>query len=109
MLEIELIHLQPFTESHFHFLIAVQSASSKVLFQSPKQMVCCTLPYSKCCLINTELTDCETSLTEHASYSQGLYMPLDASHSSQCYMLYIILFNISTGKIILHCSETNEV
>jgi len=78
----EMIHLQPFTDSHFHFLITVQSTSSKVLFQSPKQMVCCTLPYSKCSLINTELMECETSLTEYASYSQGLHMASDARHSS---------------------------
>jgi len=79
---IVVIHLQPFTKNHFHFLIAVQSASSKVLFQSPKQMVCCILPYSKCSLINTELMDYETSLTEHDSYSQGLHMASDARHSS---------------------------
>jgi len=84
MVEIEIIHLQPFTENHFHFLIAVQSISSKALFQSPKQMVCCTLAYSKCTLIITELMDYETSLTEHASYSQGLRMALDASRSSHC-------------------------
>ena len=58
MVEIEIIHLQPFTENHFHFLITLQSASSKVLFQSPKQMVCCTLAYSKCTLSNTQPMDC---------------------------------------------------
>jgi len=82
MLEIEIIHLQPFIESHFHFVIAVQSASSKVLFQPSKQMVCCTLPCSKCSLINTKLMECETSLSEHDSYSQVLHMALDDSQSS---------------------------
>jgi len=84
MVEIEIIHLQPFTENHFHFLIAVQSASSRMLFQSPKQRVCCMLAYSKWTLINTELMDYETSLNEHASYSPGLLMVSDASHSSHC-------------------------
>jgi hypothetical protein len=69
--------------NHFHF-IAVQLASSKVLFQSPKQMVCCMLAYSKCTRNNTELLVYETSLTENASYSQGLHMASDASHSSHC-------------------------
>ena len=27
----------------------------------------------------------------------------------KCYMLHIMLFNITTAKIILHCSQTNEV
>lgn len=50
MVEIELMHLQPFTDSHFHF-ITVQLSTSQVLFQSPKQIVCCMLPYYKCYLV----------------------------------------------------------
>jgi hypothetical protein len=36
MLHIGLSHLQPFTNSHFSFLIIVQSAPSQVLLQQPK-------------------------------------------------------------------------
>jgi hypothetical protein len=39
--EIWLLHPQPFTNSHFHFFIIVQSVTSKVLLQRPKQMKVC--------------------------------------------------------------------
>jgi hypothetical protein len=37
--EIGLLHSQPFMNSHFHFLIIVESSTSQ-MFQRPKQMVC---------------------------------------------------------------------
>ena len=101
MVEIEIIHLQPFTENHFHFLIAVQSISSKALFQSPKQMVCCTLAYSMCTLINTELLVYETSLNmpHILKVCTWLQMPVTAA-IVKCYMLNIMLFNIHTHIFI---------
>jgi hypothetical protein len=36
--EVGLLHSQPFTSSHLHVLIVVESATSQVLVQRPKQM-----------------------------------------------------------------------
>jgi len=38
IIEIWLLHSQPFTNTHFHFLIIVKLATSQVLLQQPKQI-----------------------------------------------------------------------
>jgi hypothetical protein len=38
--EIRLLHLQPFTKSHFHSLVIVLTATAPQLLQQPKQIAC---------------------------------------------------------------------
>jgi hypothetical protein len=35
---------QPFTSTHFHFLIIAESATSHVVLQRPEQLIGCVLP-----------------------------------------------------------------
>jgi hypothetical protein len=69
--EIGLLHSQPLTNSHFHFFIIVESATSQVLLTSA---ICYMLPlpsattYRKTkCLIYTKVTGQGTLLVEHPS------------------------------------------
>jgi hypothetical protein len=52
MVEIWLLHLQPFTKSHFHFLTTVELVTSQMVLEQPKCII-----YVKCDLSARQCSD----------------------------------------------------